>query len=525
MKTENYRTINTTESPNNKEWGLLAKVLGTLQQIELQLNDGKSYKYLTRFAAKEGDVAIVGNAFLQNYDPSEPMATTGQMGIATEVLDKAAIKKNHAGEMDFVFTPQMDKKEVQNCVKYLCMPTDKKNYCYNKYVGKCYPITYLIRRVLSAATVLAFDEYSKDEDQAFAKEYILSKHVFEDDLFYNVDSGAPYGSALSLIDVHIDQGDKPAKYLDSLKIGLKKGCLETDGALRSNSKLDDYINKYVNMGAISIMVRGGFYNLLKAYLSTGINIEAYKNELIDGLSDCGNKDALQLLESCPVVDSIPQETESKKKKSSTKEFKIVDEKLVAYSGKDENVVIPDGVKSIEDGAFENNDIISSIVIPSTVKKIGKDAFSRCYNLSRVVFSEGLTTIGRNAFGYCKKIESISLPKSLKTIGISSFFCCKINAITLGSNVKTVGKNAFGGCSLKEVHIQGADTKFNECSLGQNADANIFVYSDTISLNQIGAYTYSTYYCHKGSVIEQDLIQINEKFKDYSRLSQYKIEYF
>lgn len=295
MKTENYRTINTTASADNKEWGLSAKVLGTLQQIELQLNDGKSYKYLTRFAAKEGDVAIVGNAFLKNYEPSEPMATTGQMGIATEVLDKAVIKKNHAGEMDFVFTSEMDKKEVQNCVKYLYMPTDMKNYCYNKFVAKCYPITYLIRKVLAAATVLSFDKFSKDDEKAYARDFILSNHTFEDDLFYNVDPGTPYGGALSLIDVHIDQGNKPADYLDSLNIGLEGGCLEQGEELGSDSKLDDYINRYVNIGAISIMVRGGFCNLLKAYLSTGINIDAYKKELAEGLLDCGNKNALALL--------------------------------------------------------------------------------------------------------------------------------------------------------------------------------------------------------------------------------------
>lgn len=45
-----------------------------------------------------------------------------------------------------------------------------------------------------------------------------------------------------------------------------------DGELDSNSELDDYINIYVNIGAIAIMVRGGFVNLLKAYLSTGIDI-------------------------------------------------------------------------------------------------------------------------------------------------------------------------------------------------------------------------------------------------------------
>ena len=523
MKTKNYRTINTTASADNMEWGLSAKVLGTLQQIELQLNDGKSYKYLTRFAAKEGDVAVVGNSFIQNYELSEPMATTGQMGIATEVLDKAVIKKNHAGEMDFVFTSQMDKKQVQNCVKYLYMPTDMKNYCYNKYIAKCYPITYLIRKVLAAATVLSFDKYSKDDEKAFARDFIISNHAFEDDLFYNVDTGAPFGCALSLVDTHIDLGDKPADYLDSLNVGLEGGCLEYDGELSSDSRLDEYVNKYVNIGAVSIMVRGGFCNLLKAYLSTGINIDAYKHELIEGLSGCGNKNALTLLESTPVILELSQSAKTTNDLSISKDFRVLDGKLLGYSGNETNVVIPDGIKSIENGAFKSNNALTCVTIPKTVKKIGKDAFSGCKKLNTVVFSEGLTTIGNGAFSYCQNLEELCLPESISKIGKSAFYLCKkISKVTLGSKVKSVGECAFSICPLEEVHIKGDDTEFDAYPFGDKPWIKIYVYSDTISLSQIGVYRDSTYHCHKGSQIEHDLIQINEQFKSFKQI---KIEHF
>lgn len=212
--------------------------------------------------------------------------------------------------------------------------------------------------------------------------------------------------------------------------------------------------------------------------------------------------------------------------ASTKDFKIVDGKLLAYLGNEENVIIPDGIKSIEDGAFENNNTVTCVTIPKTVKKIGKDAFSRCNSLKKVVFSEGLTTIGNGSFSYCKELEEVCLPESISKIGNKAFALCKkISKVTIGDKVKSVGKYAFNACPLKEIHIKGDDTTFDECSLGENASANIFVYSDTISLNQIGAYLYSTFYCHRGNKIEQDLNERNESLKDNPYLPQCKIEYF
>ena len=51
--------------------------------------------------------------------------------------------------------------------------------------------------------------------------------------------------------------------------------------------------------------------------------------------------------------------------------------LVAYSGDDSKVIIPEGITAIADGVFESHREITSVQIPQTVTSIGSQAFCRC----------------------------------------------------------------------------------------------------------------------------------------------------
>ena len=57
------------------------------------------------------------------------------------------------------------------------------------------------------------------------------------------------------------------------------------------------------------------------------------------------------------------------------------------------VVIPEGVKSIGDSAFQYCERLKSIVIPEGVKRIGRHAFSYCTSLASIVISEGVESVG------------------------------------------------------------------------------------------------------------------------------------
>lgn len=119
----------------------------------------------------------------------------------------------------------------------------------------------------------------------------------------------------------------------------------------------------------------------------------------------------------------------------------------------ENVVIPDGVQSIDERAFYNCRGIFDIEIPDSVTEIGASAFYGCTYLENVKLSENLTSIGNYAFNQCKALTAIDLPDSLTSIGNYAFYkCTGLTDVTLPKNLSSIGSNAFGFTKIKEITI-------------------------------------------------------------------------
>ena len=62
-----------------------------------------------------------------------------------------------------------------------------------------------------------------------------------------------------------------------------------------SEQLQDFVNKYSHIGAVSIMLRGGFKNLLEAYLSVNPPIDAFYDEMCAVLSNVGHKQVYEAL--------------------------------------------------------------------------------------------------------------------------------------------------------------------------------------------------------------------------------------
>ena len=90
-----------------------------------------------------------------------------------------------------------------------------------------------------------------------------------------------------------------------------------------------------------------------------------------------------------------------------------------YAGK--KIVVPDGVKTIDNFAFFSLDNVESIELPDSVEVIGRCAFSASRKLETVKLSENLDIICDNAFNGCSKLEDIALPSSVKHIGEDAFY--------------------------------------------------------------------------------------------------------
>jgi hypothetical protein len=92
--------------------------------------------------------------------------------------------------------------------------------------------------------------------------------------------------------------------------------------------------------------------------------------------------------------------------------------LLAWPGQSGETVcrIPEGVVSIEKGAFYQAANLEEVVFPSTLVEVGDYAFCGCSSLTRVLLPEGVVCLGNEAFCDCTALREISLPGSLWEMG-------------------------------------------------------------------------------------------------------------
>ncbi|MDR0300712.1 MAG: leucine-rich repeat domain-containing protein, partial [Treponema sp.] len=101
-----------------------------------------------------------------------------------------------------------------------------------------------------------------------------------------------------------------------------------------------------------------------------------------------------------------------------------------------NIILPNGIKYIDDNAFNvpaflpNTGGISDfeyIHLPESITSIGEGAFSTCRRLNKINIPESVISIGSNAFSDCYSLKKINIPESVTTIGRTAFpFGCEIN---------------------------------------------------------------------------------------------------
>lgn len=101
------------------------------------------------------------------------------------------------------------------------------------------------------------------------------------------------------------------------------------------------------------------------------------------------------------------------------------------------VTIPEGVRYINNGAFENCASLKNIKIPKSVQKIGGYAFYECSSLSSVTFSVGLKSIEDNAFGYCEALKKVVLPEGLEKLDGAFYGCYNLENITFPSSLSEI----------------------------------------------------------------------------------------
>jgi len=156
--------------------------------------------------------------------------------------------------------------------------------------------------------------------------------------------------------------------------------------------------------------------------------------------------------------------------------------LVAYLGKKQEYVVPEGIQRIGGGAFEGSGIVkvtlpdgviaiddsafescremTNLIMPDTVEYIGNKAFYACRNMSEFSVSKNLVSIGDFAFYDCDVLTSLKFGELLETIGDEAFRSCeKLYDINFPESMTCIGEAAFVGCTaLSEVTLKGNGLK-------------------------------------------------------------------
>ena len=91
--------------------------------------------------------------------------------------------------------------------------------------------------------------------------------------------------------------------------------------------------------------------------------------------------------------------------------------------------------------------------PKSLKSIGHASFAECQNITELVIPEGVETLELDAFACCHNLVSVQLPSTLETISRGVFWDCpSIEEIRIPAGVRTIGEYAFFHCSkLKHVY--------------------------------------------------------------------------
>ena len=171
-----------------------------------------------------------------------------------------------------------------------------------------------------------------------------------------------------------------------------------------------------------------------------------------------------------------------------------------------DVVIPDGVTSIGEGAFAYCTTLTSIAIPDSVTSIGHAAFIGCQSLKSVYITDIEKWLAIDFEAYANPltydavlylngvpVTELVIPESVTVIGDYAFEgCVSLRSVTIGEHVVGIGYGAFSYCSsLTSITIPAGVTKLEGWTFASCTSLASIDIPDGVT--SIGDYTF--YNCH------------------------------
>ena len=123
-------------------------------------------------------------------------------------------------------------------------------------------------------------------------------------------------------------------------------------------------------------------------------------------------------------------------------FIVMGDKLidVEYKSTSSNIIIDEGIRTIGEMVFFNDDHVSSVKCPKSLKVISKNAFVDCHHLISVEFNDGLEEIGERAFTRTMLL-GVEIPDTVTTLGKGAFVENKwLTSVTMSAPLYNKIKN-------------------------------------------------------------------------------------
>lgn len=133
----------------------------------------------------------------------------------------------------------------------------------------------------------------------------------------------------------------------------------------------------------------------------------------------------------------------------------------------ENLIIPNSVKSLGDGAFLKCSGLKTITISNIITYLPTNLFKYCTSLTTITIPDSVTNIGSYAFANCTNINNINIPNQVVALAESTFQNCTQLSIINLNNISSIGANAFNNCTSLTTFIMPNKL----ISIGVNAFAN------------------------------------------------------
>ena len=103
--------------------------------------------------------------------------------------------------------------------------------------------------------------------------------------------------------------------------------------------------------------------------------------------------------------------------------------------------------------------VEEIIVPEGVLSV---RISGATNVKKITLPNGIETIDEGAFSYCLSLEQINIPDTAKTIESGAFFnCTALRSVVIPITVTEIADDAFEGSGIRELIYGGTQAEWNE----------------------------------------------------------------